>query len=208
LYCKNYLVGTLTSACLTHHHISLTKTKQRKMKKVCIAAGMLCLLGACNTPQTASNDQSMAQKNLDAVHIVNKAFETGDVSHIDEAVAADFVDHTDMGDKGRDSLKAMIVQMHKSGMVMKMETMKEVADNDYVFEMMRYSGTGDGVMAPAGPYDMRAVEVVRFKDGKGVEHWSYMDAADIKKMMSHGPAAPGAAVATAPPAKGDTVKHK
>jgi predicted SnoaL-like aldol condensation-catalyzing enzyme len=193
---------------LIHHHISLTKTKQRNMKKVCIAAGALCLLAACNNLKSASNDQSMAQKNLDAVHIVNKAFETGDVSHVDEAVASDFVDHTDMGDKGRDSLKAMITQMHKTGMVMKMETMKEVADNDYVFEMMRYSGTGDGVMMPAGPYEMHAVEVVRFKDGKGVEHWSYVNGAEMAKMMSHGPGAPGAAVATTPPAKGDTAKHK
>jgi predicted SnoaL-like aldol condensation-catalyzing enzyme len=163
------------------------------MKNVCLAAvGALCLLTACNNSQpTGSSDQSMAQKNLDAVHIVNNAFQTGDISHIDEAVAADFVDHTDKGDKGRDTLKAMIVQMHKAGLDMKVEVLKEIADSDYVFEMMRYSGNGDGVMMPPGPYDMRAVEVIRFKDGKGVEHWAFMDVADMMKMMSsmQGPAA-------------------
>jgi hypothetical protein len=35
----------------------------------------------------------------------------------------------------------------------------------------------------AGPYDMNGIEVVRFKDGKAVEHWAFMDARDMMKMM-------------------------
>jgi predicted SnoaL-like aldol condensation-catalyzing enzyme len=99
---------------------------------------------------------------------------------------------------GRDSFKAMIVQMHNTSKDMKMETMKEVADNDYVFEMMRYTGTGDGVMMPPGPYDMHAVEVIRFKDGKAVEHWSYMNAAEMMKMMGQMQGAPAQATAGKP----------
>jgi predicted SnoaL-like aldol condensation-catalyzing enzyme len=130
-------------------------------------------------------DNSMAEKNLAASHIVDKAFETGDPSNIDSAIASDFVDHTDMGDKNRDSLKTMIVSMHKNFPDMKMEMIKEVADNDYVFSLMRYTGTSNGQMGmPAGPYDMKAIEVVRFKDGKGVEHWSFMQMADMMKMMA------------------------
>ncbi len=176
------------------------------MKSLCFAAaGALCLLAACNNPQTTAANQSMSQMNLDATHIVNKAFETGDISHIDDAVAADFVDHTDKGDMGRDSLKGMITQMHKSGMTMKVETIKEIADSNYVFEMMHYSGNGDGVMMPPGPYDMHAVEVIRFKDGKGVEHWSYMDMGEMMKMMSQMKGAPGQMSASKP----DTVvMHK
>ena len=30
---------------------------------------------------------------------------------------------------------------------------------------------------------MKVIEVVRFKDGKGVEHWAYMQPADVMKMM-------------------------
>jgi predicted SnoaL-like aldol condensation-catalyzing enzyme len=133
-----------------------------------------------------------------------RLLKTGDVSHIDDVVAADFVDHTDKGDLGRDSLKAMIAQMHKSGMSMKADIIKEVADNDYVFEMMRYTGTGDGVMMPAGPYDMHAVEVIRMKDGKGVEHWAFMDMVEMMKMM--GQTNGGTAGATA--GNTDTAAHK
>ena len=53
----------------------------------------------------------MAEKNLAASRIVTDAFKSGDASKIDSAVAADFVDHTDRGDMGRDSLKKMIAEI-------------------------------------------------------------------------------------------------
>jgi len=114
--------------------------------------------------------------------VVNKAFATGDVNGIDSVVAADFVDHTDKGTANRDSLKSMIILSAKDK-TMKMETIKEVADDDYAFAMMHMSGTGDGVMMPAGPYEMHSTEIVKFKEGKAVEHWSFMEMGEMAKMM-------------------------
>src|SRR5450432_3864013 len=136
------------------------------------------------TPAAAGEKtSSMAQKNLDAMHVVDKAFATGDVSAIDSAVADNFVDHTDKGDMNRDSLKSMI-KMWTKDKTMKQETIKEVADDDYVFAMMHFTGTSDGTMGmPAGPYDMHSVEVVKFSNGKAIEHWGYVDGAEMGKMM-------------------------
>jgi len=55
---------------------------------------------------------------------------------------------------------------------------------------MHWTGTSNGSMPdmPAGPYDMNGIEVVRFKDGKAVEHWAFMDAREMMKMMSSMPA--------------------
>ena len=152
-----------------------------------VFAGLFCFT-SCNNKATVastSGNDSMAQKNLDASHVVDKAFKSGDVSGIDSVVADDFVDHTDRGDiKGKDSLKSMISMMHSNFKDMKMETLKEFADNDYVFSWMRYSGNSDGAMGmPKGPYDMHGIEVVKFKNGKAVEHWSYMDMQEMAKMM-------------------------
>lgn len=130
---------------------------------------------------------SMTQKNLDAFHVVDKAFETGDVSGIDSVVADNFVDHTDKGDMNRDSLKSMIKMMHGTDKTMKMETTKEVADDNYVFAQMHMTGTGDGVMMPPGPYDIHSVEVVKFSNGKAIEHWGYMEMGDVSKMMAKKP---------------------
>jgi predicted SnoaL-like aldol condensation-catalyzing enzyme len=156
--------------------------------------GLLLGLLSCNDTKTEKKaddtmvsekkGNSMAEKNLAAMHIVNKAFETGDPGSIDEAVAGDFIDHTDQGDKNRDSLKAMITMMHKGMPDMKVEILKEMADDEYVFSLNRYTGIGDGKMGmPKGPYDMKAIEVVRCKEGKGVEHWAYMQPGDVMKMM-------------------------
>ena len=143
-----------------------------------ISIATICFLSACNEKAaTASGEMSDAAKNnLDAFHVVGKAFETGDVSQIDSVVASDFIDHRPTGDvKGTDSLKAMITMMKNAG-TLKSEIKKQLADDEYVMAWMRWTGTTtvpmDGM--PAGPVDMNGVEVVRFKDGKAVEHWPFM----------------------------------
>jgi predicted SnoaL-like aldol condensation-catalyzing enzyme len=132
----------------------------------------------------SSTLSATAQKNLDACHTVTNAFKTGDVAGIDSAVAADFVDHTDRGDMGRDSLKAMIKEMHAKMGNLKSDIIKELADDEYVFSLQHYSGNSDGSMMPPGPYDMHGLEVIKFKDGKAIEHWSYMQPNEMMKMMA------------------------
>jgi predicted SnoaL-like aldol condensation-catalyzing enzyme len=152
------------------------------------SAGLICCFTSCNDKTrvsgASSTDNAQAQKNLDASHVINRAFETGDVNGIDSVVASDFVDHTDHGEvKGRDSLKAMVTMVRQTNKDMKMDIVNEVADNDYVYSWMRFRGTSDGSMMPAGPYDMRAIEVAKFRDGKIVEHWEFMEMGDMMKMM-------------------------
>jgi predicted SnoaL-like aldol condensation-catalyzing enzyme len=170
------------------------------MKKVffIFSAGFFCILISCNSKkETASGGMSdKAKKNMAASHIVSDAFMSGDPSKIDSAVAADFVDHTDRGDVGRDSLKAMIIATKKMMPDMKMTMTSEVADDDYVFEAMEFTGTSNGDMGmPKGPYDLHGIEMIKFKDGKAIEHWEYMRNDDVMKMMPP------------PPAK-DTMMHK
>lgn len=167
------------------------------MKKLLIifSAAFICLLISCGGKKEAGGMSDKAKKNLEASHIVSDAFMSGDPSKIDSAVAVDFVDHTDRGDMGRDSLKAMISGMKQMFPDMKMTLIKEFADDDYVFSQMQFTGTSNGQMGmPVGPYDMHAIQVVRFKDGKAVEHWEYMEPREMMKMMP-----------PPPPAK-DTVK--
>jgi predicted SnoaL-like aldol condensation-catalyzing enzyme len=159
------------------------------MKKILFAvwAGLFFLFTSCNnsTPVSSeASDNSQAQKNMEANHTVTKAFETGDVSGLDSVISADFVDHTDQGDKkGVDSLKAMVNWVHNNMKDMKMETVKELADDNYVMSWMHYTGTGDGAMMPAGPYDMDIIETTKFRDGKAVEHWAFGEMQDMGKMM-------------------------
>jgi predicted SnoaL-like aldol condensation-catalyzing enzyme len=163
-----------------------------------ILIGITCCTGCTdNTATTGSSDKQ--QTNLEAARKVAQAFETGDVSAIDSVVADDFVDHTDRGDKvGRDSLKAMVNMIRTNFKDMKMETIRELADDEYTFQWMHYTGKSDGSMMPAGPFDMHGMEITKFRDGKAIEHWAYMDIAEMMKMMGQPP----------PPMAGDTTKTK
>ncbi len=156
------------------------------MKKILFAAfaGLLCFFISCSSKDAGSKMSDTAKKNLEASHVVSDAFTTGDVSKIDDVIASDFVDHTDRGDMGRDSLKAMIKMMHSATADMKTEIIKELADDEYVMSWMRFTGTSDGSLGmPKGPYSMTAIETVRFKDGKAVEHWGFMEPREMMKMM-------------------------
>lgn len=157
------------------------------MKKIFFAAftGLLCVGTSCNDNATANKGSAQKEKNIAASDMISDAFKTGDVTKIDSAVSDDFIDHTDQGDKkGKDSLKSMINMVHTNFKDMKMEKVKELADDDYVFTWMRYTGNSDGAMGmPKGPYDMSAIEVAKFKDGKAIEHWSFMDMQSMMKMM-------------------------
>jgi len=147
---------------------------------------------ACNNAASdtteAKTTNSAAEKNLASQRIVTDAFKSGDISKIDSAVASDFVGHSEHGDMGRDSLKAMITTMKKEYPDIKMDIIKELADDEYAFTLMRMSGTSNGSMGmPAGPYDFHSLEVSKFKDGKAIEHWSYMQPVEMMKMMPQAP---------------------
>ena len=164
------------------------------MKTILFAAfaGLLCTFTSCDskTESTAmTKENTPEEKNISSFGIISKAFDTGDITGIDSVVADDFVDHRDYGEvKGKDSLKAMITTMHKNMTDMKTETVNTAANGDYVYGWMHYKGTSDGSMGmPKGPYDMTAIELAKFKDGKAVEHWSFMQAADMMKMMAPQP---------------------
>ena len=166
------------------------------MKKYLLAISS-CLFLFCMSCNNKAGDDKMgagkmsdqAEKNIAASHVVSDAFQSGDISKIDSVVASDFVDHTERGDMGRDSLKAMITAIHATHKDMKAEIIKDLADDEYVFSWMRFTGTSDGSMGmPAGPYDMRSIEVVRFKDGKAVEHWGFMEPREMMKWMQQMPA--------------------
>ena len=159
------------------------------MKKflLILSAGAVCFFTSCGGKKEEGSGgmSAKAKANLAASKIVSDALMSGDISKIDSAVASDFVDHTDKGDMGRDSLKAMITMMHKSGGDMKMETVKEFADDEYVVSWMRYSGSnGESMGMPKGPYNMTTIELVKCKDGKAIEHWGFMEPREMMKMMA------------------------
>jgi len=161
------------------------------MRKLLFFLAPALLLFACGESKVDDGKGDVVQQNIEATHVVNEAFKTGDISRIDSVVSQDFVDHTDRGDMSRDSLKAMIQNMRQFFPDMKMEVLHEIADSSYVYTWMRFTGNSDGKSGmPAGPYDMQALEVNLLRDGKIIEHWEFMNVQDVINYLP--PPAPAA----------------
>ena len=158
------------------------------MNKIIISA--LALAISCASCNNAASDAG--KKNLEAMNIVNDAIKSGDFSKVGDAIAADGVDHAGMqGDvKGLDNIKAELVKFCKMSKDMNYVIVKELADGEYGFQWLRLTGTvvAEGMGMPVGTkYDMSAIEVAKFKDGKATEHWEFMQPAEMMKMMAGAP---------------------
>lgn len=158
-----------------------------EIKKLLLLTVSLVIIIACSnkTSDSSSAGNSAAQQNFEAIHNISRAFETGDTSLLTNSVATDFVDHRDYGDvKGMDSLKAFVLSSHEHIKNLKMKTVKELADDEYAMSWVQFSGTGDGEAGTMpGEFNVTGVEIVRFKNGKAVEHWEAMDMRDVTKMV-------------------------
>lgn len=159
------------------------------MKKLLfvISAGFFCFLISCNDKEEGGMSAA-AKKNLDAQHGVINCFNTNDFSKLGDYIAEDAVDHAgEQGDiKGLANMKAEFEKMSAGNDNAKTETIKELADDEYVMSWLHFTGTlkTDQMGMKAGDkYDMKAIELARFKDGKAVEHWTFMEPRDMMNMM-------------------------
>ena len=161
------------------------------MKKIIliVSAGFILFLTSCNS---AGGGSTQGDKNMATVKTVDRAIESGDVSKLDQYIAADGVDHSgEHGEvKGLDSIKAELSHMHDTYKNLKLEEVQQASNGDYVFTLSRFTGTNTApsMGAPAGThFDMTSVEVTKFNsDGKATDHWGYMSMADAMKMMGGG----------------------
>ncbi|MGB3006288.1 MAG: nuclear transport factor 2 family protein [Chitinophagaceae bacterium] len=133
---------------------------------------------SCNSKSGGMS--TTAKKNLEVNDAITKAYESGDFSKMGDYIAADAVDHGgEMGDvKGLDSIVAQMKRYHDMTPDMKSTMTKSLADDEYVFTWSKTTGTMGGKKM-----EMSGVDIARFKDGKAVEHWIYMDPKDMMNMM-------------------------
>lgn len=152
---------------------------------------VLSVIAICSIFISCNSEGGMsatAKKNLEVNSAIMKAYEAGDFSKMGDYIAADAVDHGgESGDvKGLENIISEMKKYRAMMPDMKTTTVKEMADDEYVFTWATVSGTMEGKATT-----MSSVDVSKFKDGKAVEHWVFMNPAELMQMMpDHMPAAP------------------
>jgi predicted ester cyclase len=143
---------------------------------VAITAAVVLL--SCNNEGGLS---ATAKKNLEVNEAIMKAYEAGDFSKMADYIAADAVDHGgETGDiKGLDNIISEMKRYREMVTDMKTTSSHNLADDEYVYSWASMSCKMDGK-----PVNMSSVDITKFKDGKAVEHWVYMDPKDVAAMMA------------------------
>jgi predicted ester cyclase len=164
-----------------------------------LLAGLVILL-SCNdgaNDNTTGNDDddndhmTQAKRNTEHNREIYRAIETGDVNKLDSFIATDIIDQEGNNGKdivGLDSLKRHLAAIHTYFEDLKFEIISEGTslDNNYHFSMFRMTGK-----SKQNPWDMpvgmdiddTGIDVVKIRDGKAAEHWSFTSNKDMMEMM-------------------------
>jgi predicted ester cyclase len=162
----------------------------KKVLSMLVIGVSLCAI-SCNN-KSDSGISPTAQKNLDAMHGVTATIESKDFSKLGDYIADDAVDHAgENGDiKGLTNMKTEFTKEAAGMDAVKADVIKELADDEYAMQWLRITGTykTDMMGHKAGDkFDMKSIELAKFKDGKAIEHWTMMEPADVMKMMGPQP---------------------
>lgn len=160
-----------------------------------LCAAVFFFVVSCNSEKKEATGgmSDAAKKNIEANNAIMKMFETGDWSKVGDYIANDAVDHAGpKGDiTGLDSIRAYFDQMGQMMTNMKNDIIKTVADDEYVMCWVKGSATAkvdlpDWGMKAGQSHTVNSVEVSKFRDGKVMEHWSFVDANEMMQMMGGG----------------------
>ncbi|MBL7985377.1 MAG: ester cyclase [Flavobacteriales bacterium] len=178
------------------------------MTKHLLLAFPLATLVACGTGTSPEHDKMMADhKAMLAADSTNKAaaeqmkqttqrfldtWWTGKTDGLETIVAEDFTSHLPMpgiSSTGIQQLKDMIAMSTAAFTESKAEDLHLTVEGDRVIAHYRWKAKNTGAMMegmPATnlPVDVYTVDILRFANGKIVEHWGYME--EMKMMEQLG----------------------
>ena len=154
-----------------------------------LSAFIIGSIMSCSSPASKENDASA--KNKEAMLKVQEAFSSGNAEGLENYVAENMIEHSPdpmIKTTGLQGLKDAI-KMYKTAFPdMKMTSVSMVAEGDLVVGHINIKGNNSGPMgempATNKTMDVNGVDIVRFENGKGVEHWGYWE--EMKMMTQLG----------------------
>lgn len=124
--------------------------------------------------------------------LFDEGFTGGNIAVVDELVSEDFQEHQAGQRPGREGLKALIQQLHSwfSDFTLTIQDLTE--DGDKVWARLKGGGTHTGMVMgqpPSGRHvEIDVIDIIRFSDGKMVEHWGVPDTLNMMRQIGLIPA--------------------
>lgn len=158
------------------------------MKKALLLLMMGLLVASCGEKKDPMAE--IKAKNIEAFKAWDVAMNANDTTAFDKYLADNFIEHHPMpgSEPTREGMKKAFQEMRKGWPDMKWKYNDIWADGDYVIGHYSMTGTNTGPMMgmpPTNkPINVSGVDIVKFKDGKAIEHWMYGE--DMKMMTQLG----------------------
>lgn len=145
---------------------------------------------SCSVPASKENNEKSA-KYKEAMNKVNDAFNTGNTEGLENYVADNMIEHQsdpNINTTGLAGLKDMIKLFRAAYPDMKFTLLGMYVDGDVAIQHFNLKGTNSGPYGQMPPtnkaIDVNGVDIIRFENGKGAEHWGYME--EMKMMTQLG----------------------
>lgn len=125
---------------------------------------------------------STEQNKAIARQFGEEVFNQGNTSAIDKLMATNFIEHNDLPlglPSGREGVKAMLTMLHGAFPDFHATVDDIVAEGDEVVVRSTWGGTQKGeflgIPNSGKHFTIPVIDIMRFGDGKVVEHWSVID---------------------------------
>ena len=137
----------------------------------------------------------MSEENKALFRRITDAFSMGDLSAFDELVAPQYIEHNPAPgqESGPEGLKQIAAMFRTAFPDMQVTIEDLIAEGDKVVGRITTRGTHKGEFLGAPPtnqvVDMQEIHIVRFSDGKMVEHWGLEDSLGLMQQLGLTPEA-------------------
>lgn len=122
--------------------------------------------------------------------MIEEVFNQGKISLLDDFLAPGFVEHEELPPgipSGREGVKQLFSLFRSAFPDLKVKIDDTIADGDKVVIRCTWSGTHKGEfmgIPPTGKsVSFGVIDIVRFADGKAVEHWGQMDSMRMMQQL-------------------------
>lgn len=135
----------------------------------------------------------MSDNKTTMLRLYEEVFNAGDLEAIDEIVAEDFVEHEELPPgipQGKGAPRALVTMMRGAFPDFHAAVEEMLEDGNKVITRVRFSGTHQGEFMGIPPtgnrFDIPVIDIVEFRDGKGIAHWGIMDQAGMMQQLGVG----------------------
>jgi len=131
-------------------------------------------------------------------HFIDEVVNGRNLDAIDELLSEDFVEHEELPglEPGRNGVKQFFGMMEAAFPDLRFNVQHLLAEGDLVVAHSAVTGTHTGsdfmgIPASGKPVAVSVIDLVRFRDGVGVEHWGVADMATMLQQLGVMPPPPG-----------------